>query len=99
MGRLFRHRPGMKDRGRLRPALDGADIHSCKRGPAAGEMTPNLFHVEGMGEFRIAPGTKLGGQPINHLGRIPKRSEESRVGKECVSTCRSRWSPYSKKKK
>src|SRR3546814_16435859 len=26
------------------------------------------------------------------------RSEESRVGKECVSTCRSRWSPYPKKK-
>src|SRR3546814_15851834 len=25
-----------------------------------------------------------------HLGR----SEERRVGKECVSTCRSRWSPY-----
>src|SRR3546814_18909089 len=22
------------------------------------------------------------------------RSEEGRVGKECVSTCRSRWSPY-----
>src|SRR3546814_2876649 len=22
------------------------------------------------------------------------RSEERRVGKECVSTCRSRWSPY-----
>src|SRR3546814_12926474 len=35
------------------------------------------------------------------LGRIGKpavkglqRSEERRVGKECVSTCRSRWSPY-----
>src|SRR3546814_12552655 len=28
------------------------------------------------------------------------RSEERRVGKECVSTCRSRWSPdHSKKKK
>src|SRR3546814_12634373 len=26
------------------------------------------------------------------------RSEERRVGKECVSTCRSRWSPYHKKK-
>src|SRR3546814_11273803 len=26
--------------------------------------------------------------PIYH------RSEERRVGKECVSTCRSRWSPY-----
>src|SRR3546814_9144285 len=24
----------------------------------------------------------------------PQRSEERRVGKECVSTCRSRWSPY-----
>src|SRR3546814_15753488 len=25
---------------------------------------------------------------------IGLRSEERRVGKECVSTCRSRWSPY-----
>src|SRR3546814_11357071 len=25
---------------------------------------------------------------------IVERSEERRVGKECVSTCRSRWSPY-----
>src|SRR3546814_1163614 len=25
---------------------------------------------------------------------LAKRSEERRVGKECVSTCRSRWSPY-----
>src|SRR3546814_3725298 len=24
----------------------------------------------------------------------PPRSEERRVGKECVSTCRSRWAPY-----
>src|SRR3546814_15980033 len=28
-----------------------------------------------------------------------RRSEERRVGKECVSTCRSRWSPHNKKKK
>src|SRR3546814_182356 len=27
------------------------------------------------------------------------RSEERRVGKKCVSTCRSRWSPYHEKKK
>src|SRR3546814_13110829 len=26
------------------------------------------------------------------------RSEERRVGQECVSTCRSRWSPYHSKK-
>src|SRR3546814_129339 len=25
---------------------------------------------------------------------LRSRSEERRVGKECVSTCRSRWSPY-----
>src|SRR3546814_12094650 len=28
-----------------------------------------------------------------HGGEV-HRSEERRVGKECVSTCRSRWSPY-----
>src|SRR3546814_15249149 len=27
-------------------------------------------------------------------GAVAARSEERRVGKECVSTCRSRWSPY-----
>src|SRR3546814_13772770 len=27
-------------------------------------------------------------------GAALARSEERRVGKECVSTCRSRWSPY-----
>src|SRR3546814_20881006 len=31
----------------------------------------------------------------SHIRRFcNRRSEESRVGKECVSTCRSRWSPY-----
>src|SRR3546814_13840103 len=29
---------------------------------------------------------------------VLRRSEERRVGKECVSTCRSRWSPYHSKK-
>src|SRR3546814_1609708 len=43
--------------------------------------------------------------PSRSLGKIlnpPEiimRSEERRVGKECVSTCRSRWSPYHIKKK
>src|SRR3546814_15891680 len=36
--------------------------------------------------------------PLRHfIGVEPRhvlRSEERRVGKECVSTCRSRWSPY-----
>src|SRR3546814_8242140 len=29
-----------------------------------------------------------------HKGQTRSRSEERRVGKECVSTCRSRWSRY-----
>src|SRR3546814_1254289 len=35
-------------------------------------------------------------RPTSHQRRleIARRSEERRVGKECVSTCRSRWSPY-----
>src|SRR3546814_14191419 len=39
-----------------------------------------------------------GWQLIGVEGLLPEltffRSEERRVGKECVSTCRSRWSPY-----
>src|SRR3546814_2264228 len=36
-----------------------------------------------------AVGTLLPG-----VANVHTRSEERRVGKECVSTCRSRWSPY-----
>src|SRR3546814_10968729 len=31
---------------------------------------------------------------VDNLTGKPVRSEERRVGIECVSTCRSRWSPY-----
>src|SRR3546814_19724991 len=31
---------------------------------------------------------------LQDLAAPPNRSEERRVGKECVSTCRSRWAPY-----
>src|SRR3546814_7821468 len=41
------------------------------------------------------PGGRIRGVGAHHLSRHrPARSEERRVGKECVSTCRSRWSPY-----
>src|SRR3546814_2922581 len=41
-------------------------------------------------------GMAAGSTRFNELRRgVPRmRSEERRVGKECVSTCRSRWSPY-----
>src|SRR3546814_15197263 len=38
----------------------------------------------------LAPGARVDGDV---------RSEERRVGKECVSTCRTRWSPYQYNKK
>src|SRR3546814_6118871 len=46
---------------------------------------------------RQSPRRPLGGNrrtldPCFHDHR--QRSEERRVGQECVSTCRSRWSPY-----
>src|SRR3546814_4476581 len=34
------------------------------------------------------------GWPSKWMGPSLNRSEERRVGKECVSTCRSRWAPY-----
>src|SRR3546814_17977241 len=40
----------------------------------------------------------VGVSPRTPLAAAAGRSEERRVGKECVSTCRSRWSPYHSKK-
>src|SRR3546814_15287521 len=37
-------------------------------------------------------------QGVAKIVLFGSRSEERRVGKECVSTCRSRWSPYHSKK-
>src|SRR3546814_12920979 len=36
----------------------------------------------------------VGGHAVIDEGRLDPRAEDRRVGKECVSTCRSRWSPY-----
>src|SRR3546814_11669522 len=38
-------------------------------------------------EVRIVAGVRIG------IEALYRRSEERRVGEECVSTCRSRWSP------
>src|SRR3546814_9624633 len=58
------------------------DEHDAVVGPEVGEVGTRL---------RLFPGGEHG------LFRVLSgiwRSEERRVGKECVSTCRSRWSPY-----
>src|SRR3546814_3156162 len=49
------------------------------------------------GRMKVSAGRSLrpgdSGSRVADL-RHALRSEERRVGKECVSTCRSRWSPY-----
>src|SRR3546814_2620540 len=42
----------------------------------------------------LPPNRYRTGAPLGAAGEKITRSEERRVGKECVSTCRSRWSPY-----
>src|SRR3546814_11063124 len=73
-------------RGWLRPP---DDVVSSSRG--AGHPWPALRHPQPAGrQLR-----ELGGSFL----RVDFSSEELRVGKECVSTCRSRWSRSHKKKK
>src|SRR3546814_12739671 len=61
----------------------------------AGGRVRTGFHLAGSAD----PITRVGltvqqamGLQVERWGAL--RSEERRVGKECVSTCRSRWSPY-----
>src|SRR3546814_5019394 len=47
------------------------------------------------GGVRSGHSTQRGARAaVIHCAALRQRSEERRVGKECVSTCRSRWSPY-----
>src|SRR3546814_11303872 len=48
-----------------------------------------LRHCRPPVRWPAGPEDRLSGRD----GTVPIRSEERRVGKECVSTCRSRWSP------
>src|SRR3546814_20699584 len=51
------------------------------------------FKKEGTVTAANASGLNDGAAALVLMSR-EERSEERRVGKECVSTCRSRWSPY-----
>src|SRR3546814_13292009 len=52
---------------------------------------------EGHGQHLAHAQSALDHQPHHQRGQ-GERSEERRVGKACVSTCRSRWSPYHEKR-
>src|SRR3546814_16640818 len=85
-----RHRAG--DLGQEQVAVEGLR-QKCDRPLVHGPCTSLAVTLSGedddgnsvtrIGQVTLAP------QPVH-----PRRSEERRVGKECVSTCRSGWSPY-----
>src|SRR3546814_19157969 len=54
-----------------------------------GVLSPKECRIVPLGVARHRPGNR---NSLRH--RHHHRSEERSVGKECVSTCRSRWSPY-----
>src|SRR3546814_19785969 len=80
------------------------------RGRARGWSRRSAENETARTRVRLPPGLgggRLGRPPTLGLSpTMPRpadgaksiRSEERRVGKECVSTCRSRWSPYHSKK-
>src|SRR3546814_1199951 len=82
-----------------RPDPDNPDLPVClcglRPGIAMGFWEPvRLADVSmkpwcfvNLGGMKLDPGFDIGFRSIS-------RSEERRVGKECVSTCSSRWSPY-----
>src|SRR3546814_2762343 len=60
--------------------IGNADLFGCHNGQSTEDELHVLSALEHLRE------------PVESC--IGVRSEERRVGKECVSTCRSRWSPY-----
>src|SRR3546814_14760012 len=75
---------------RIHPLLTLCFVHAVQRLGKTGRLS-----VRAGKQFEINP--PLGMCRYFHFLRVGShtpRSEERRVGKECVSTCSSRWSPY-----
>src|SRR3546814_12980199 len=79
-----RERRECSDSEELRPAVAGGAGRLYRE---SGQARQQLFLADAADQRR----RPVFGSPLS--GRRG-RSEESRVGQECVSTCRSRWSPY-----
>src|SRR3546814_18497651 len=79
---------------RLLGAVPVTDPEAAAKAIAAGVGRRITLAVGG----RFTPGfvpLEITGDVVSATdGRFLLRSEERRVGKECVSTCRSRWSQY-----
>src|SRR3546814_15804365 len=86
-----------------------SDVCSSDLGPSRPVNGPRRHHIIPYSPFPIpglfSPAHLVAGElhnrreAVNARKESKHRSEERRVGKECVSTCRSRWAPYHSKKK
>src|SRR3546814_14253323 len=72
---------------------DSARVHFAGI-PLGHEFTSLVLALLQAGGHPPKVGSDVIEQIRNLQGEFRFRSEERRVGKECVSTCRSRWSPY-----
>src|SRR3546814_3030672 len=73
-------------------------VQTCALPISEGPVAAAVLDADGMG-WRVAYRAPDGAdqEAVAAIARrdvAAARSEERRVGKECVSTCRSRWSPY-----
>src|SRR3546814_21151390 len=99
----------MSEKKAAAPLLPSSTLLLVRDGDAGPEvfMVKRHHAIEFASGALVFPGGKLSegdSDPVlqgRHArpGRFAPRSDERRVGKQCVSTCRSRWAPYLKNKK
>src|SRR3546814_17221006 len=85
-------RLGLAGRGedeRARPAIFFEDFAEPSKGPRSEDVASGVHHI-----IKGTHGGLLTSLLRENRRKKTRRSEDRRVGKECVSTCRSRWSPY-----
>src|SRR3546814_18322750 len=70
-----------------------ARTHLVDNGPAVGGNAISTSIMKLLG-WAIGHSAEAGALPTLMASPLPGRSEERRVGKEGVSTCRCRWSRY-----
>src|SRR3546814_13252759 len=79
---------------RQQPGVLGAIFGSPALGDFLGSQIANYRTIQKRNFYGAFDDGINGGQAYRkQIGISNDRSEERRVGKECVSTCRSRWSP------
>ena len=71
-----------------------ADLHLQCEGDLGMRMLDAFENALGRSQHVLLTGSDCPSMTAADLWTAVRRSEERRVGKECVTQCRSRWSPY-----